>query len=274
MRAAAIFGLAASDKDLGPFRLPGVEFTDKVTGSDAALIFGGDGTVHRWLEELVATQVPLLVAPVGSGNDFAREIGVGTVALAAAAWKKFLGGQSPRAIDLGQISFDDGRRVVYCCVAGLGLDADANHRANAMPNWLKRHGGYTLAAIQSILAWKPQRVRVTAGERVLDEAATMVAIGNAPAYGDGMYITPRARFDDARLDVCFVRQVPKLRLLRLFPTVFRGAHLGLQEIEYLQAERLRVETEMPLEIRADGEHAGYTPATFSALPRALRVIVP
>ena len=274
MRAAAIFGPAASAKDLDLFRVAGVEFSDAIPGAGAALIFGGDGTIHRWLPQLVEHDVPLLAVPTGSGNDFHREIGTGTRELAASAWSQFLQGKPPRAIDLGVIEVAEGERVLYCCVAGLGLDSDANLRANAMPNWLKRHGGYTLAAIQTILAYQPQRVRVTMAGKTLDEPVTLVAIGNAPAYGDGAFITPRAVFDDGKLDLCFVRTIPRFRLLRVLPTVFKGTHLALPEVEYLQTPALRIESDTPMRIHADGEHAGHTPAEFSVLPKALKVIVP
>jgi diacylglycerol kinase (ATP) len=273
VRAAAIFGPAASPRDLEPFRAAGVEFTDCIAGAGAALVFGGDGTVHRWLPQLVEHNVPLLPVPTGSGNDFHREIGVGTVALAAEAWRRFLRGQAPRRIDLGVITSGE-QRILYCCVAGLGLDSDANLRANAMPNWLKRHGGYTLAALVSIFAYRPQRVRLSADGKQLDAPVTMVAIGNAPAYGDGLYITPRARFDDGKLDVCCVRALSRLQLLRFFPRVFRGAHTGLEQVEYFQAERLGITSDVPMRIHADGEDAGSTPAEFSVLPGALQVIVP
>lgn len=274
MRAAAIFGPAASSKNLIPFQSAGVEFCDSIAGSDAALVFGGDGTIHRWLPQLAEHNIPLLAVPTGSGNDFHREIGVGTRALAAEAWHLFLKGKPPRAIDLGVITGAAGGRVLYCCVAGLGLDSDANLRANAMPGWLKRHGGYALAALQSIFTYEAQRVRVVAEGKTLDEPATMVAVGNAPAYGDGLRITPRAQFDDGLLDVCFVRQLGKTRLLRFFPKVFRGAHTGLEEVEYFQTGRLRIESDSPMRIHADGEDAGATPAEFTVLPKALKVIVP
>ena len=84
----------------------------------------------------------------------------------------------------------------------------------------------------------------------------------------------RALADDGKLDVCFVRKCTKLRLLQLFPRVYEGAHLGCPEVEYFQCENIRIETEAPMDIYADGEFAGQTPVEISLLPRALRVITP
>ena len=274
MRAAAIYGPAASAKDLAAFQCAGVEFTDSIPGADAAVVFGGDGTVHRFLPQVYEHKVPLLAVPAGSGNDFHREIGTGTRALAAEAWQAFVQGKPPREIDLGEFHNVEGERRVFCCVAGFGLDSDANLRANALPSWLKRNGGYIIAALQTIFTYKPKRVRLTAGGKTLDEPVTMVAIGNAPAYGSGLRITPRALFDDGKLDVCFVRALSKPQLLRFFPKVFRGSHVELEQVEYLQAADIRIETDVPMRINCDGEHGGHTPAVFTVLPKALRVIVP
>src|SRR5579859_6285966 len=110
MRAAVIFGPGGSTKDLEPFQtrseatwLIGVPANPNA--ADAILIFGGDGTVHRHLADLVRLQLPVLVVPCGSGNDFARALGLRSAKTALAAWRKFsCGGRSLRAIDLGVIT--------------------------------------------------------------------------------------------------------------------------------------------------------------------------
>jgi diacylglycerol kinase (ATP) len=62
--------------------------------------------------------------------------------------------------------------------------------------------------------------------------------------------------------------------LRVFPKIFRGTHVALKEVEYFQAAHLRIETDSPMRIHADGEHACYTPVEIGVLPKALKVIVP
>ena len=60
--------------------------------ADVILLFGGDGTVHRHLGQLVRLGLPVLVVPAGSGNDFARALGLRRVRDSLAAWRKFCGG--------------------------------------------------------------------------------------------------------------------------------------------------------------------------------------
>jgi hypothetical protein len=97
MRAAAIFGLGSSMRDLKPFRkVPGAEWSiglpENAADADAILVFGGDGTVHRHLRALVKLGRPVLVVPAGSGNDFARALGLRRVKDSLEAWRKFASG--------------------------------------------------------------------------------------------------------------------------------------------------------------------------------------
>jgi diacylglycerol kinase family enzyme len=295
VRAVAIFGPNASESELRPFqsaemKIPAAESLSAAGEVEAGLVFGGDGTVHRHLAAFVERKTPMLVVPHGSGNDFAVALGLRTAADALAAWKKFAGeGDNVRPVDVGRITplgEPSARPTYYCCVAGVGVDSDANRRANAQPAWLRRHGGYTLAALQAIFSFNPLQITVAADASPanpatgapaapgISEPGWMVAFANAPTYGHGMRIAPRAQLDDGKLDVCFLRRTGRLSLLRLFPKVFSGAHVSRAEVAYFQASGLRVETASPLDVYADGDYVCRTPVEVGILPGALRVIVP
>lgn len=300
MRAVALLGLNSTEKDVAGFRLPGVEvvISPQVEAADAALVFGGDGTVHRHLAALHSLQVPALVVPTGSGNDFAHALGIQSVSDAREAWKKFVAGQgSVRQIDLGCIqpiethdAASEGSstrqcgssavRQLFCCIGGLGLDAEANRRANAMPGWMRRRGGYILAAALAIVSKQRTRMRAhaasAAGEPLLDadELAEMVVFANAPAYGDGLLIAPGAKLDDGKLDLIYVRHTSRLRLLRIAPTVLRGSHIRLPEVWFARAAEVLVESDPPRTIYADGEPICQTPVKVCVAPKALRIISP
>ena len=95
---------------------------------------------------------------------------------------------------------------LFCCVAGVGMDAEANARANRMPPWIKSRGGYVLAALQSLIAFKPAEMTISAEGREIRRSAFFIAVGNALSYGGGMKVTPRAALDDGLLDICLVSQ--------------------------------------------------------------------
>ena len=106
-----------------------------------------------------------------------------------------------------------------------------------------------------------------------DGPTVLAAFANTPAYGGGMKIAPRAQFDDGLLDLCLITDIDKFKLFCLFPTVYLGRHLRMEEVEYLQTSRARIETEIPLDVYADGEYICKTPIEVSIARSALRVIV-
>jgi diacylglycerol kinase family enzyme len=87
-----------------------------------------------------------------------------------------------------------------------------------------------------------------------------------------MKIAPQAKLDDGQLDLCVVRAMDAFKLFCLFPTVYFGRHLGLDEVEYSRAPAVNIETEFPFDVYADGEYVCQTPAEFSILPRVLQVL--
>ncbi len=310
MRTLAILGPNATENDVAPFRAAGAEviLSENLTETaarekaDAVLVLGGDGTVQRQLAALVRLQIPLLIVPAGSANDFARALELRTRAQALRAWAKFVRcGNNVRQIDVGVLRFagegtptpegvkaapsvDPGARATdppayFSCAVGAGVDGEAARRANSLPGWLRAHGGYFLAAIPALLTFRAQHITLSAGGqdgqsgRTLSEPGILAVVANAPWYGHGMHIAPQAELDDGKLEVCFVRNLNKPRLLRLFPKVYRGTHVGLPQVEYFRATRVRIESETALPVHADGELAGQTPVEVSVAPRALRVIV-
>ncbi len=87
-----------------------------------------------------------------------------------------------------------------------------------------------------------------------------------------MKIAPHAQMDDGQLDVCVIGGVDPFKLVCMFPTVYFGRHLSIREVEYFQAQRLRVETEAPLDIYADGEFVCKTPVEIAVERGVLRVL--
>lgn len=301
MRAAAILGLGCSAKNLKPFQSdPSVEWRMGIPGSpeqaDVILLFGGDGTVHRHLGQLVLLGLPVLVVPAGSGNDFARSVGLGRVRDSLTAWRKFCSDSANvRSIDLGVIAAVENaggapaahgtlapHERYFCCVAGVGLDGEVARRANHLPRWLRGHGGYMLTVVPTIFTFAPLPMKILTSSESKDESWTVrsdqptlvAAFANTPSFGGGMKIAPRAKMDDGLLDMCIVGAVAPLRLLRLFPSVYSGHHLSMREVEYSQASRVRVETEHPLDVYADGEYVCRTPVEIDVHRAALKIVTP
>lgn len=281
MRAAAILGPGnVSNAFLEFQRAANVRWTSLIEQADAVIIFGGDGTIHHQLTTLLELDVPLLVVPCGSGNDFARALGLRNLQDSIDAWRKFAEEAADfRTIDLGVINglgAEAQFNRYFCCVAGIGLDSQINKHANELPRWIRGHGGYALTATREFFRFAPLPMKISNnGNGGQPFRPTMLAaIANAPTYGGGMKIAPRAKLDDGKLDLCTVASMDTFKLFCLFPTVFFGRHLGFEEVGYQQAEKLRIETEYPFDVYADGEFVCQTPVEFSVQPKALKVIAP
>lgn len=287
MRAAAILGLGCSETDLEPFKKNSsaewlIGLPANSSDADAILIFGGDGTIHRHLTQLVRLQRPVLVVPRGSGNDFARALKLSGVNDSLAAWTRFSSGaKNAKTIDLGVIHSLDGSAAAqyFCCVGGVGLDADVARRANRLPRWLRGHGGYVLSLPWALAGFAPFPMKLFSSDGRSDELAVrsdqptvVTAFANTPVYGGGMRIAPQAELDDGLLDVCLITDIARFKLFCLFPTIYFGRHVDMREVDYFKADRLRIETERPLDVYADGEFVCRTPIEVSVAPGALRVI--
>jgi len=298
MRAAAVLGPGCSAKDLKAFQNEKtcrekidsrMGMPSKTDQADVILLFGGDGTIHRHLGQLVELGLPVLIVPVGSGNDFARALGLRRVRDSLATWRVFCANQANiRAIDLGVISpladaggapAPHGLTHYFCSVAGIGLDAEVARRANALPRWLRGHGGYAVTLLPTMFRFAPLPMNIL----TVDEAdhlmtrssqpTLLAAFANTSTYGGGMKIAPHARMDDGQLDVCVIGGVDPFKFACMFPTVYFGRHLRIKEVQYFQAARLRVETEKPLDVYADGEYVCRTPVEVSVRPRVMKVLV-
>jgi diacylglycerol kinase (ATP) len=277
MRAAAIFGLGSVARTVAEFqRRAAAEWTSLIEQADVAVLFGGDGTVHHQLSTLVELDIPVLVIPCGSGNDFARALGLRSVSDAVAAWRGFCDNQqNVRVIDLGVICAAPGQRHYFCCVAGVGIDTAIAASANKLPRWLRARGGYALCAPREFLRFKPFQLSVSAnGCAPSQQSVLLAAVANAPAYGGGMKIAPQAKLDDGKLDLCVVSGMGRAKLFSLFPNVYSGQHLRFKEVSYQQITHLRMETEQPRDVFADGEFVCQTPVELGVAPKALQVVIP
>ena len=279
MRAAAIVGPGISSRYLEKFKASNnVDWISGLLGqssnADAIVIFGGDGTIHRHLAQLVELQLPVLIVPCGSGNDFARALDLRSIHDAHDAWQKFIRAQSNvQKIDLGVICDDSNARYYFCCAGGVGLDGEIAHRANALPRWLRAHGGYALSLIPALVNFVPMSINIDSTSLPATRPIIVAVFANTPYYGGGMKIAPHARLDDGKLDLCVIADMAKLKLLTMFPTIYSGKHLKISQVEYTQTPGFRLATYVPHAVYADGEYVCDTPIEVSIAPKVLPVIV-
>jgi YegS/Rv2252/BmrU family lipid kinase len=235
-------------------------------GEEVAVSFGGDGLAGAVAHGLRDTEGILGVLPGGRGNDFARKLGIPRDPAAAV---EVLAHADPRTVDVAEV---DGR--TFLGIASYGFDSDCQDLANAT-KVVRGQLVYVYSALRTLAGWKPERLFFTADdgeERSIRGYA--VAACNSGVFGGGMALAPDASLEDGLLDVVLTLDSSKLNYLRGLPKVFKGTHLEDPATELFRARELRVGSERPFRIYADGDPIGHTPATIRAVPGALRVLAP
>ncbi|MBD0292029.1 MAG: diacylglycerol kinase [Jiangellaceae bacterium] len=234
-------------------------------GMDALVVVGGDGMVHLALQAVGGTDVPLGVVPAGSGNDFARALGIPLRDVDAAA--AVVINNRSRQVDLGRTGDQ-----WFGGVVAAGFDARVNDRANRM-TWPRGRLRYELAMLVELGVFQPIPYRLELDGDTWETSGMLVTIGNIPTYGGGMKVTPHAQVDDGLLDVMVVKPLSKARFLQLFPRVYTGSHVRVPVVEVRRAVSVRVDAP-GITAYADGERLGPLPQTFQAVPGALRALAP
>lgn len=238
-------------------------------GADGVVVVGGDGMVSLGVNLLAGTGVPLGIVATGTGNDFARGLGLphadpgaATEALVAALRRP------PRLVDVGTIGHG-GAQTVFACVVSTGFDAVVNERANRMtrPRGASR---YTLAMVRELATFRARRYVITIDGVRREQRAMLVSVANSPSLGGGMRIVPHADLSDGLLDVFIVHPLSRWRLIGVFPKVFAGRHTDHPAVEFLTAREVRIEAD-GIVAYADGERIGRLPIDIGIAPGALSV---
>jgi YegS/Rv2252/BmrU family lipid kinase len=238
---------------------------------------GGDGTVHEVVNGMlrdggpVASDAVLGIVAAGSGSDFAKSFSLPGDAVQAS---RRLIGDAVRTIDVGKVTFMSGSSEVtryFPNIAEAGLGAAVVARTAKLPRFLGP-AKYLCGFWLTLPAFQPAVVRLSADGRSFERRAHNVVLANCRFYGGGMQISPNSEPDDGLLDV-LVMAGPKTDAFTLVPKIYKAAHLPHRNIVELRASRVRLESDPPFRIEADGEVLGTTPATFEVLPKAVRLKV-
>src|SRR5699024_8491249 len=244
----------------------------------ALVVVGGDGTVSLGAEIVAGSPVRLGVVPAGSGNDFARSLGLAdddpegsTRTLLHALSRPVV---TVDAIEITSTDLHGGEhRSLALGNVNLGFDALVNARANGTRTG--RPTRYTAAVLRELRAFSPLPfwMEIDGGDRV-EVDATVVTLCNTGMYGRGMRMVPHARIDDGVLELATVSGIGRAQLLRLFPRVFAGTHTSLEAVDIRPVRRLRIGLRHGKALRAyaDGEPRTLLPLTARVLPGAVRLL--
>lgn len=236
---------------------------------------GGDGTLGETLNGIMTGEgegtARMAVLPMGTGNDFARCIGINT-SLEVAVQAMFAG--TAKKIDVGKVHAANGYERYFVNVAGCGFDAVVAERINTGYRRLRGTPAYIAAVLQTLQTFRGVPLNLEADGEKHALGALMCAVANATSYGGGMRIAPEAKLDDGQFDICVIGDASRLEFLRAFPKVFSGTHVTHPKVTMLKAGAVRIESEPALSVLADGEIVGTTPVQFEIVPSAIEMMMP
>jgi len=251
-----------------------------LAGYDGLLAAGGDGTLFEVLNGLYRhppqRRPPLGLVPVGTGNAFARDLG-----LQAGDWEKgvaLIEARRQQRVDVGRVEPEcpEGTGVAagdlpfhFLNIIGAGLPVDAMRAAERIK--FIGSSAYSIAALWSALRLHSYPLVIEVDGERLEQDALFVEISNTRYTGTSFLMAPAARLDDGLLDVTLVRRLSRWRLLRLFPTIYRGRHVAYPEVTTLQARSITIRAPGGLALAPDGEFRGLAPVTVNCLHRDLEI---
>jgi YegS/Rv2252/BmrU family lipid kinase len=230
-------------------------------GADAVFGGGGDGMLATMLPALVGTQAALGVVPLGTGNVWARELGLpmdpGAAVTAQLA-------RPAQRVDIGRLN-----RVPFLVVASAGLDARIVEVVEAN---MKRLGqaAYPLASLGLLSEIRGVKCQVVLDGESINLPLLAAVITNVRLYGGLVPLAPGARVDDGVLDVVLFEGTDPFQLAAHVAKVLAGQHERDANIHVCRARSIRIVShDRPLPIQADGDLRGTTPVEAVVEPGAI-----
>ena len=240
---------------------------------DGLIATGGDGTLFEVLNGLYthdkAQRIPLGLVPVGTGNAFARDLG-----LLPGDWEKavsLIRAAHLRQVDVGRVEAVS-ETYFFLNIVGAGLPVDAMEIAAKLK--FLGNSAYTLAALWRAIKLKSYPLSIEVNGKIIKQDSMFLEISNTRYTGTSFLMAPDAVLDDGLLDVTLLGKLSRLRLLRLFPSIYKGHHVRYEEIQTRKAQEIRITAPEGLVLAPDGELRGCTPATITCLPRDLQIFGP
>lgn len=241
-------------------------------GYDQIVAAGGDGTVNEVLNGMAhaADRVRFGIFPLGTGNDFARALGMPLDDVPAAI--DVLARGFTRRVDLARVESPHQR--FFLNTAGGGFTAKVGEKIDSGAKGLWGSLAYFWAAAKTFPEMDPHRIRLLVDDQLIEADAYAVIVGNGTTIGGGLPLCPGAQIDDGLLDVLVIPAVPVGRLAAMIPRMLAGAHDDVEEVLCEQGTRIEVACDPPMPFNLDGEPFGDTPVRISLAPGGLTVVAP
>lgn len=222
---------------------------------DLIVACGGDGTVHRVINQFADSGVPFGVLPLGSGNDFVKSCHLPSKL--SDHFDMWLDGTT-RPLDLVKIQGDANGWAVN--TIGVGLDGMANyyaHKGKALPGKFQPgKARYTMGAILAAIRSSATPMTLQLDDAEVQESLLLATICNGKVEGGDFYLSPDSDLFDGRLELATLSHLSLPKLLLTLPKFKKGTPPTLPQYNIRSFQRLTIQSRSPLYVHADGEHLG------------------
>ena len=250
------------------------------SGYGYLIAVGGDGTMSEVANGILGSthsgNTILGIVSAGTACSFARSLGIPEDYASACS---LLTGQGRASIDVGVVQcWSQGQLVrrFFVNVADAGFGAAVVDAWKRLPNRFGHKVNLrlrTAAGVWRIFTHKNKWIKLQVGNQVETIHSCAVIVANGSYFANGMQIAPHARLNDGLLDAVVVGDVGKTELLKIWPTLYRGVHIGHPTVSVSKTATVTIESDEQLLIEADGNIIGESPASFWVIPSALTVVV-
>ncbi len=248
-------------------------------GGRYILGIGGDGTNHEITNGILgqnfvpSSEVYYALLPVGTGNDWARQYGISAVP--RQRLERLLSLQTVMQ-DAGLVEYfaeGETRKRYFINVAGMAYDGFIGKKLTQKPAQNRLH--YLLMVAQYLLEYQLTGARILFDGQAVEDKFYTINIGLCRYSGGGMQLVPHAIPDDGLFALTYAGALSKAEVLLQTPRFYDGSLLKHPKIGSAQVRSVRVEQtgDSPTLLEADGEFLGETPAVFTLLEKALKVVL-
>lgn len=224
--------------------------------SRRVVVFGGDGTFNEVINGLHNNPAcSVTIIPIGSGNDFARNVGAIKPKNTFSKIKLFP--EKKNYFDIGRINYKElNNNVVkthyFASSCGIGFDAKVSFLSNKQ-SFLTGLPLYLTNVFRALITYEPIEVTGSVDTSYINGRKILINFGNTSTSGGGFRLTPEAKIDDGYLDYMGADNLHRVKILSLLPKAIFGKHISHPKVFYKKFQSAKINLKTPSIMHADGE---------------------
>ena len=248
----------------GPGHATNIAAELDVATVDVVVAAGGDGTINEVANGLIGRPIPMAIAPLGTANVFAFELGLGLKLKRAA--------EMPSQGRVAEIYPALAGARGFLLMVSAGPDARVVAEVNSKLKRIIGKMAYVMAAVREIVRNAETTITVTVDGHT--HQAGLAIVTHASHYAGPFVISPDTRLGDDSISVVLLKGTSRWALVRYGFALLTNRVAKLPDATLLRARRGRIDGPVGEPIQSDGDLIGQAPMEIALGSRPLRILVP